>query len=112
MIQDTIRKIEAGLRAESAANPRRDELLGLLDQLKQELRALEGSRGDDDARSAQSAARATEQADEDARTAADAAARASAAERLTESVRDFESTHPELRSVVQAIANALASAGL
>ena len=108
MIQDTIRKIEDRLRAEAAASPRRDELLGLFDQLKAELRALEGTHSDAAVRIAATA----EQAHEDALAADDAAARATAAERLTESVRDFESTHPELRSVVQAIANALASAGM
>lgn len=108
MIQDTIRKLEERLRADPAPGPRRDEVLGLLEQLKSELRTLETTHGD----AARRIAATTERAHAEALSAGDAAARASAAERLTESVRDFETTHPELRSVVQAIANALASAGL
>lgn len=109
MIQETIRKIEESLRSGDGAAPaQRHEALRLLAELKTELEALEATRGPD----AQRIARLAESAHATARSASTPEARQDAVGRLTDSAREFEASHPKLTSVVDRIAEMLASAGL
>lgn len=115
MIEDTIRKIEDGLRAEPAGAEGRAHVLALLAELRAELAALERTQAETARNIALRVEEAHVAARGAARSAPDAAARRApgdAAERLEESVREVEATHPRLTAVVEALANALAAAGL
>jgi Mg2+ and Co2+ transporter CorA len=103
VINDTIRKIEDSLRREGVAPADRQELLRLLGELKTELSALESTRADE----ARAIALLAKTAHE-----APPAQRRHASERLAESVRDFETSHPRLTSIVEAVAESRASARL
>jgi len=108
VIEDTIRKVEESLRGDPASPARKRELLGLLGELKSELAAL-GRAREAEARRIASLARAAHEA---ARAGGDPTQRRHAADRLAESVGEFEATHPRLTSIVEALAESLASAGL
>jgi hypothetical protein len=108
VIQDHIRKIEESLRGGALAPAQREELLRLLAELKSELVALEATRRD----AAHEIARLTQAAHEAARGGGVDTQRRRAADRLAESVRDFGASHPKLASIVESIAETLASAGL
>lgn len=108
MIDETMRKLEERLRAGADTPGRRDELLGLLAQLQSELRELESTHAD----AARRIAHLTHAAHEATSGGDDPVAARNATDRLTESVREFETTHPTLTSLVRSVSDALAAAGL
>jgi hypothetical protein len=103
VIEDTIRKIEDSLKGGHLSAERERELRRLLAELRAELKLLEATRGGEARRIATLTGAAH---------AAPAGERRDAANRLAESVREFEATHPKLTSLVDAIAETLASAGI
>ena len=109
MIDDTIQRIEARLRSESLPENTRAELLTLLDTLKSEVGQLPPS----SAAQAQTIARAAEVSAEQAMASErDDRRYRGALDDLTDSVRDFEDSHPQLVQVVNNIANTLAGLGI
>ena len=108
MIEETLRKIEETVRDEPASPARRQEILRLLAELRSELGAIGPSPGD----IAERASRLTEAVHEAARAEDGTDERRVASGRLAESIREFETSHPRLAAVAQAVADALASAGM
>jgi hypothetical protein len=108
VIEDTLRRIEKSLEDPSLPPARRRELTRLLADLRAELAGLAATRGDD----ACNIAALTAAAHEAHLGRADAAGRESATKKLTESVREFETTHPTLTSLVERIAETLSAAGI
>jgi hypothetical protein len=110
MIDDTIAKIEqAILRAGEAHPSQREELIRLLEQLREEVRALPASEADR-ARSIAHFAQAA--AHEAARRETSPRLLELSGEGLKESVAGFEGAHPELISVVNKISSLLSSIGI
>jgi hypothetical protein len=110
MIDDTIQRIEARLRSsEAMPETTRAELLTLLETLKNEVAQLPPSC----VAQAETIARATEVSTEQAvAPERDEQRHRRALDELTDSVRDFEDSHPQLVQVVNNIANTLAGMGI
>ncbi len=110
MIPKTIAEIEDRVRqAESLSETRRTELLALLASLKQEAGEL-AKTNVEQARAIVEHARVY--ADEAIREGRHSAAHQPALERLTDSVSEFEETHPKLVEVVNRIALMLSNSGI
>lgn len=110
MIQERIEKIEAEIRsARTMSETTRTELLGLLAGLKSEVGML-GETHDEEAHSITRFADAS--AHEATRTRRKPELLESATSGLTNSVKEFESSHPELVSIVNRLATTLANMGI
>lgn len=110
MIEDTIGKIEARIKAGESINPeRREELLQLLGTLKSEMSALSQTHGEQ----AQSIASFAEvSAHEATRTQQDPALLKLSLEGLGQSVEGFKKSHPRLVQIVNSISNTLSNLGI
>jgi hypothetical protein len=110
MIEDTIGKIEARIKAGESINPeRREELLQLLGTLKSEMAALSQTHGEQ----AQSIASFAEvSAHEATRTQQDPELLKLSLEGLGQSVEGFKKSHPRLVQVVNSISNTLSNLGI
>jgi hypothetical protein len=110
MIEDTIGKIEARIRAGESINPeRREELLQLLATLKSEMTALSQTHGEE----AQSIASFAEvSAQEATRTQQNPQLLKLSLEGLSQSVEGFEKSHPRLVQIVNSISNTLSNLGI
>ena len=109
MIDDTIGKIETKIQnADTIKEDRRRELLDLLGTLKSEVAQLSETHGEE----AQSIAGFTEvSAHEATRTEQNPELLKLSLEGLTSSVQGFESSHPRLVHIVNAISSTLANLG-
>ena len=110
MIEDTIGKIEARIRAGESINPeRKKELLQLLGTLKSEMAALARTHGEQ----AQSIASFTEVSTHEAtRAQQNPQLLKLSLEGLTGSVEGFEKSHPRLVQIVNGISNTLSNLGI
>ena len=110
MIEDTLKKIEARVRAaDSIAGDRKVELLELLGTLHSEIAALAKTHGEH----AESIASFTElSAREATRTQRNPRLLELALAGLSSSVEELEQSHPRLVQIANAISNALASLGI
>ena len=110
MIEDTIGKIEARIKAGESINPeRREELLQLLGTLKSEMAELSQTHGEQ----AQSIASFAEvSAHEATRTQQDPALLKLSLEGLGQSVEGFKKSHPRLVQIVNSISNTLSNLGI
>jgi len=109
MIRDTLKKIEQTVRgAPIASSEKKHELLDLLDKLDTELETLEQTHEKD----ARTIAGLAEKATREATQPSDRPPAGDARAGLANSVRDFETTHPRLVSLVRAICDSLASVGI
>jgi hypothetical protein len=110
MIEDTIVKIEARIKAGESINPaRREELLQLLATLKSEMAALSQTHGEQ----AQSIASFAEvSAQEATRTQQNPQLLKLSLEGLGHSVEGFEKSHPRLVQIVNSISNTLSNLGI
>jgi hypothetical protein len=110
MIDDTIGKIEARIRAGESINPeRKQELLQLLGTLKTEMAALAKTHGEQ----AQSIASFTEVFTHEAtRAQQNPQLLKLSLEGLTGSVEGFEKSHPRLVQIVNGISNTLSNLGI
>jgi hypothetical protein len=110
MITETIARFEQAILRAGEADPKhRDELIRLLEQLKSEVRALPATHVEQARSIAQFAETAAHEA---ARKEKSAKLLELAREGLTESVADFEVSHPSLTAVVNQISNLLAGMGI
>lgn len=110
MIEDTIGKIEARIRAGESINPdRREELLQLLGKLKSEMSSLSQTHGEQ----AQSIASFADVSTREAtRTQQDPELLKLSLEGLGQSVEGFKKSHPRLVQVVNSISNTLSNLGI
>lgn len=110
MIDETIQRIEARLRStEAMPESTRAELLSLVQTLRSEVRQLPAA----ESARAQQIARAAEVTTERATAPErDEAAYRGAMDDLSDSVREFEGTHPRLVQIVNNFANTLAGLGI
>lgn len=110
MIEDTIGKIEARIKAGESINPeRREELLQLLGTLKSEMAALSETHGEQ----AQSIASFAEVSTHEAtRTQQDPELLKLSLEGLGQSVEGFKKSHPRLVQIVNSISNTLSNLGI
>jgi methyl-accepting chemotaxis protein len=110
MATDKLARIETILKESSALPPdKRDELLGLLAQLREETASL----GSADPAKAQEIAAQTHALAEQALTqGASPESTSRALSKLSQSVRGFEESHPRLVQVTNAICTALANMGI
>ena len=107
-MQETLNKIEKTVRDAPQANAdTKEELLGLLGELRSELAALESTHAEE----ARNIASFTEAATRES-TRPQPLEAAEARAGLTDSVRKFEATHPRLGSLVRAICDSLAAMGI
>ena len=110
MIEETVARIEQAILRAGEADPKhREELIRLLEQLKEEVRALPAAQIEK-ARSIAQFAEAA--AHEVARKEQSARLQELARAGLKESVADFEISHPGLTAVVNKICNLLAGMGI
>lgn len=110
MIENTISEIEAKIRrAESANDPRKEELLQLLATLKFEVAALSKTHGEQ-AQSIAGFARVS--AHEATRTAPNAQSLDLSLRGLRSSVGEFEASHPKLVRAVNSFCQTLANWGI
>lgn len=101
MLDQTIKQIEDRIaHSDNISEENRAELVALLATLRAEVNSLAETRADDAARITASAAAATDPDDETDLNA------------LSESVRDFEATHPRLAQTVNNICHLLSSIGI
>jgi|SRR5581483_4272661 len=110
MIEDTVSKIEARIRnSESIRDERKRELLQLLGTLKAEVATLSKTHGEQ----AQSIAGFTEvSAHEATRAKQNPELLDLSLKGLSSSVEGFETSHPRLVQIVNAISNTLSSLGI
>lgn len=110
MVQDTIKRIEETIRAnKSIAEDSRQQLLGLLEELKPEIEHLSESHEEH----AESVAGFMERsAHESLRKEKNPALKQKALDGLSASVKEFEASHPKLVQKVNYIVNALANYGI
>ena len=110
MIEDTLKKIEARIRAaDTIAGDRKGELLQLLGTLHSEVAELSKTHGEH----AESIASFTElSAREATRTQRNPRLLELSLAGLSSSVEEFEQSHPRLVEIANAISNALASLGI
>ncbi|MBA4149257.1 MAG: DUF4404 family protein [Verrucomicrobia bacterium] len=110
MVQDTIQKIEAKLNGNEAIKPEnRAELVELLHQLKSEINTL----AETNAESAQTVAGFTEvSAHEATRTQKNPELIELSLKGLSQSVTEFEGSHPTLVAVVNRICTTLSNMGI
>ena len=110
MIEDTLKKIDARVRAaDSIPGDRKVELLELLSTLHSEVAALAKTHGEH----AESIASFTElSAREATRTPRNPRLLELSLAGLSSSVEEFEQSHPRLVEIANAISNALASLGI
>ncbi len=110
MIDDTVSKIEAQVRAAEAVSPeRKAELLKLLATLKTEVAALSQTNAED----AQSIAKFTEVSTLEAtRAEQNPKLRELSLEGLKSSVEGFEESHPKLVQAVNSISQTLSNLGI
>lgn len=110
MIEETVRKIEARIRAaEAIKDERRAELLQLLATLKSEVAELSKTHEEH----AQSIAKFTDlSAHEATRTQPNPQSLDHSLQGLRSSVDGFEKSHPKLVQIVNAISNALSNLGI
>lgn len=110
MIEDTIAKIEAQLRAAQSIKPeRREELMQLLLTLKEEVNTLSSTHGEE----AASIARFTEVSTHEAtRNQQDQQLLELSLEGLRSSTRSFEQSHPRLVQIVNSISRMLSNLGI
>lgn len=110
MIEDTISKIEARIKAgESVPQERKEELLQLLATLKSEMGALSQTHGEE----VQSIASFAElSAHEATRTQQNPQLLKLSLEGLAQSVEGFEKSHPRLVQIVNSISNTLSNLGI
>jgi len=110
MINDTLAKIETRLRAaESVPDERRQELLALVDTLRNEIDELSKT----DQEQAQSIAGFTQVSTHEAtRSAPDPNLLKVSLEGLTGSVAGFEKSHPRLVQIVNNISTTLSNLGI
>lgn len=107
MIQDRIAKIETTLANADLPPATREELLGLLAELKTEVSGMEAAHGDQ----AQTITRSADAAFSLASRPEESAAPA-VLDDLRESVAGFEASHPRLVQVVDRIALTLSNMGI
>ena len=110
MIEDTVSKIEAKIRAADAIkDERKRELLELLGTLKSEVAELSETHGEQ----AQSIAGFTEvSAHEATRSEQNPELLSLSLKGLSSSVEGFEKSHPRLVQIVNAISNTLSNLGI
>lgn len=110
MIEDTLKNIEARIRAaDTIAGDRKGELLRLLSTLHSEVAELAKTHGEH----AESIASFTEiSAREATRTPQNPRLLELSLAGLSSSVEEFEQSHPRLVQIANAISNALASLGI
>lgn len=110
MIEDTLSKIEAKIRAaETVADERKTELVQLLNTLKAEVGELSKTHGE----SAESIAAFTEiSAHEATRVHQDPRLLELSLKGLSSSVEGFKETHPRLVQIVNTISSTLANLGI
>lgn len=109
MIDETVKKIEANIRAASVSAERKQELLKLLGTLKSEVANLSTTHGEQAQRIAdfaESSAHEATSAEKDAAKLDDSLGE------LKSSVREFESSHPKLVQIVNAISHQLSNLGI
>ena len=110
MIQDTIEKLEASVEQASALkNENKAELLQLLSTLKSEVGELAKTHADAAHSIAGFAAVSTHEA---TRAAPDPKLVEISLSGLSQSVAEFEGTHPRLVQIVNSICNALSNLGI
>lgn len=110
MIHDTFRQIEARLGQAEALKPeQRQELLGLVDDLRREVAALQVQHPDEAASIAGFAAVSTHEA---TRAHPHPPALQFALRGLASTVEEFEQAHPRLIDVVNRVSTTLANLGI
>jgi hypothetical protein len=110
MIEDTIGKIEARIKAGESISPeRKEELLQLLGTLKSEMATLARTHGEE----AQSIASFAEVSTHEAtRAQQNPQLLKLSLEGLSQSVEGFEKSHPRLVQIVNGISNTLSNLGI
>jgi hypothetical protein len=110
MIEDTIGKIEARIKAGESISPeRKEELLQLLGTLKSEMARLAKTHGEE----AQSIASFAEVSTHEAtRAQQNPQLLKLSLEGLSQSVEGFEKSHPRLVQIVNGISNTLSNLGI
>ena len=114
MVQETLKKIEKTVRdAPQASADTKEELLGLLRELRAELEVLESTHAEE----ARNIASFTEQVTREStrppsRKHSGELSGEEARAGLSEAVVQFEATHPRLGSLVRAICDSLAAMGI
>jgi hypothetical protein len=110
MIEETVSKIEARIRAaEAIKEDRKAELIQLLDTLKAEVSTLSKTHGEQ----AQSIAGFTDLSTHEAtRSQPNPLLLRLSLEGLSSSVAEFEQSHPRLVQVANAVSNTLANLGI
>jgi len=114
MVQETLKKIEKTVRdAPQASADTKEELLGLLGELRAELEVLERTHADE----ARHIASITEQAARESTRPPSGGhsggpSREPSGAGLSEAVVQFEATHPRIGSLVRAICDSLAAMGI
>jgi len=110
MLQDTLKRIEANLAGnETIPEERKNELIGLVDKLKDEIKHLETTHSED----ADSIASYTESSVREAtRTDRDDVLLQHTLDGLSLSVRRFEVSHPTMMNIINTISQVLSGSGI
>lgn len=110
MINETLKRIETSIAGnETLADERKNELIGLVNQLKGEIRELETTHAED----ADSIASYTESSVREAtRNEPDDVLLQHTLDGLSLSVRRFEVSHPTLMGVINTISQVLSGSGI
>lgn len=110
MIEQTIKQIESRIQnAESLPRTRRDELLGLIEILKNEAHELAKTHNEQAQSIVSFAQVATHEA---TRTEQDSQLLKLSSQGLKQSVENFEKSHPQLAQIVNNISTTLSNSGI